>query len=82
MICDCVRCGESGELVKVRNARNNQTEHVRMRNRVINSYLKSCPPLCPDCLASLLDWVESAVHAEMFKRKWLRNDRPVASSGP
>ena len=72
MTYECVRCGKSGELCRVKNAANNQTKYMRMRNRVVNSYLQSCPPsLCPDCLASLLDWIESPVHAEMFARKWL-----------
>ena len=74
MTYDCVRCGGSGELSKTRNSKNNQTRYVRMRNRLINSYLKVSPPLCPDCLESLTAWVYSPIHAEMFSRKWLRKE--------
>lgn len=73
MTYDCVRCGESGELSRIRNSKNNQTRYVRMSNRLINSYLKISPPLlCPDCLESLTSWVYSPIHAEMFSRKSLR----------
>ena len=69
MIYDCIKCGTRGELRRGKRPGNNQTAYLAMEDQIRNSFLKSCPRLCPDCLSKLVAWMKAPAHPQRFDHR-------------
>ena len=74
MVYECVRCGNDGQLRSSRRPGNSLAEYEAMQKRLRDSFLKSCPELCPSCLAELVEWVTSKrqEHQERIRLRYGR----------